>query len=80
MRDLANVIHVEYPWSPYYKFILRFLLSKISSLCYQLCQLFKMLTYTQVQDHDAGQWPIGSLNTIHTIIPAIIITVLDMEL
>ena len=42
-----------------------------------------MLTYTQeyrIQDHAASQRPIGSLNTIHTNIPAITITVLDMEL
>ena len=28
VRDLAHVTHVEYPWSPYYKSILRLLLSK----------------------------------------------------
>ena len=28
MRDLTRVTHVEYPWSPYYKSALRFLLSK----------------------------------------------------
>ena len=34
----------------------------------------------KIQDHAAGQRPIGSLNRIHTSIPAITITVLDMEL
>ena len=28
IRDLAYVPHVEYPWSPFYKSTLRFLLSK----------------------------------------------------
>ena len=34
----------------------------------------------RTQDHGAGGRPIGSLTTIHTNIPAITITILDMEL
>ena len=55
---------------------------QISSLAYQLYQLFKILTHTEVQDidHDAGGSPIGSLTTIHTNIPAITVTVLSIAL
>ena len=28
VRDLTHVTHVEYPWSPYYKSTLKFLLSE----------------------------------------------------
>ena len=45
MRDLVCVTHVEYPWSPYYK---------STSLGYQLYQLFKILTYREVQH--TGSW------------------------
>ena len=55
---------------------------QISSLAYQLYQLFKILTHTEVQtrDHGAGGSPIGSLTTIHTNIPAITVTVLAIAL
>ena len=55
---------------------------QISSLCYQLCQLFIILTYTEVQtqDHGAGGRPVDSPTTIHSNIPSITVTVLDMEL
>ena len=48
---------------------------RISSLAYQLYQLFKILTHTEV----VGS-PIGSLTTIHTNIPAITVTVLAVAL
>ena len=48
-RDPAHITHGEYPWSPYYKSTLGFLLSKYL-IGYQLCQLFKILTYTELQD------------------------------
>ena len=55
---------------------------QISSLGYQLYQLFKILTYREVQntDHGAGGSSVGSLTTIHTNIPAIPIILLDMAL
>ena len=34
----------------------------------------------RTQDHGAGRSPVGSLTTIHTNIPAIPITLLDMVL
>ena len=55
---------------------------RISSVGYQLCLLFKyshILKY-RTQDCGTGGRPIGSLTTIHTNIPAIIITVLAMAL
>ena len=54
VMDQARVTQVEYPWSPYYKSILRFLLSKYLLIGYQLSQLFKILTYTELQD--SGSW------------------------
>ena len=55
---------------------------QISSLGYQLCQLFKILTYRDVQDtvSAAGGRPIGSLSTIHNNVPPITITLLYMGL
>ena len=50
VRDPAHITHGEYPWSSYYKSTLRLLLSKYLSIGYQLCQLFKILTYTEIQD------------------------------
>ena len=82
MRDSACITNVEYPWSPYYKSTLRFLLP--GNLLYvtnfgNLSKYSHIQKY-RIQDHGTGQRPIGSLNTIHTSIPAITITVLDMEL
>ena len=55
---------------------------RISSLGYQLYQLFKILTYREVQH--TGSWckwrPVGSLTTIHTNIPAITVTLLAIAL
>ena len=55
---------------------------RISSIGYQLCQLFKILTYTELQNSDHGAYgrPIGSPITIHTNIPAITVTLLAKEL
>ena len=54
---------------------------QISSLGYQLYQLFKILTYRdRTHDHGAGGSPVGTLTTIHTNIPAIPITLLAMAL
>ena len=54
---------------------------RISSIDYQLCQLFKIhIQKYRTQDHGAGGRPIGSLITIHTNIPAITVTVLAMAL
>ena len=82
MRDPAHVAHVKYPWSPYYKSTLRFLLSKyllyvtnfVNFSKYSYIQKFK------TQDHGAAGRPIGNLTTIHTNIPAITVTVLAMAL
>ena len=54
---------------------------QISSLGYQLGQLFKILTYRKyrTQDHGAGARPVDSLTTIHSNIPTVMITILDME-
>ena len=51
---------------------------QISSLGYQLYQLFKYshIQKYRTQDHGAGGRPIGSLTTIHTNIPAITVKVL----
>ena len=83
MRDLSShVTHVEYPWSPYYKSTLRFHLSEYLLYVTNFVNFSKYshIQKYRIQDHAAGQRPIGSLNTIHTNIPAITITVLDMEL
>ena len=82
VRDLARIAHVEYPWSPYYKSTLRFLLSEF---CLQVPNFVNFSKYShiqkyRIQDHGAGGRPIGSLTTIHTNIPAIIVTVLTMAL
>ena len=55
---------------------------QISSLGYQLYQLSKYshIEKYRTQNHGAGGSPIGSLTTIHTNIPAIPITLLDMAL
>ena len=74
--------HVEYPWSPYYKSTLRFLLSEYL-LCFTNFVNFSKYSHIQkyrTQDHGAGGRPVGSPTTMHTNIPAITITVLDMEL
>ena len=55
---------------------------QISSIGYQLCQLFKILTYTELQD--SGSWciwkVIDSPTTIHTNIPAITVTLFAKQL
>ena len=55
---------------------------QISSIDYQLCQLFKLLTYRKYRTkyHGTGGRPIGSLTTIYNNIPAIPITLVDMAL
>ena len=55
---------------------------QISSLGYQLYQLFKYshIEKYRTQDHGVGGSPIGSLTTIHTNIPAITVTVLAIAL
>ena len=82
MSDPACVTHVEFPWSLYYKSTLRFLLSKY--LLY-VTNFVNFSKYSHIQKyrtlgHGAGGRPVGSLTTIHTNIPTITITVLDMEL
>ena len=82
VRDSAHIAHVEYPWSPYYKSTLRFLLSEHLLYVTNFVNFSKYshIQKYRIQDHGAGRRPIGSLNTIHTSIPSITITVLDMEL
>ena len=82
VRDPARITCVEYPWSPYYKSTLRFLLSKYLLYVTNFVNFSKYshIEKYRTQDHGAGGRPVGSLNTIHTNIPAITITVLDMEL
>ena len=75
-------IPVEQPWSPYYKSMLRFLLSEF---LLQVTNFFNFSKYSHIEKyrtwyHGAGGRPVGSLTTIHTNIPAITITILDMEL
>ena len=82
MRDLARVAHVEYPWFPYYKSTLRFLLSEYLLYFTNFVNVSKYshIQKYRTQGHGTGGRPVGSFNTIHTNIPAITITVLDMEL
>ena len=82
MRDPAHIAHVEYPWSPYYKSTLRFLLSEYLLYVINFVNFSKYshIQKYRTQDHGADGRPVGSLTTIHTNIPAITITVLDMEL
>ena len=82
MRDPAHIAHVEYPWSPYYKSTLRFLLSEYLLYVTNLVNFSKYshIQKYRTQDHGADGRPVDSLTTIHTNIPAITITVLDMEL
>ena len=79
---MIDSAHIAHPWSPYYKSTLRFLLSEYLLYVTNFVNFSKYshIHKYRIQDHDAGQWPIGSLNRIHTSIPAITITVLDMEL
>ena len=82
VRDPPCVTHVEYSWSPYYKSTLRFLLSKY--LLY-VTNFINFSEYSHIekyrtQDHGADGNPVCSLTTIHTNIPAIPITLLDMAL
>ena len=55
---------------------------RISSIGYQLCQLFKILTYRELrtQDHGAYGRPIGSPTRIHTNISAFTVTLLAKQL
>ena len=70
------------PRAPYYKSTLRFLLSKYLLYVTNFVNFSKYshIEKYRTQDHGTGGRPVGSLNTIHTNIPAITITVLDMEL
>ena len=82
IRDPTCVIHVKYLWSPYYKSTLQFLLSKY---LLQVTNFINFSKYLHIEkyrthDHGAGGSPVGSLTTIHTNIPAIPITLLDMAL
>ena len=82
VRDPACITHVQYPWSPYYKSTLKFL---VSEFLLQVTNFINFSKYSHIQkyrtqDHGAGGRPVGSLTTIHTNIPAITITILDMEL
>ena len=67
---------------PYYKSTLRFLLSEYLLYVTNLVNFSKYshIQKYRTQDHGADGRPVGSLTTIHTNIPAITITVLDMEL
>ena len=82
MRDPAHVTHMEYSWSPYYKSILRFVISKYLLYVTNFINFSKYshIEKYRTQDHGAGGSPVGSLTTIHTNIPAIPITLLDMAL
>ena len=76
VRDPARVVHVEYPWSPYYKSTLRFLLSEY---LLQVTNFINFSKYSHIekhntQDHGASGRPVGSLTTIRTNIPAITVT------
>ena len=82
IRDQACVTQVEYPRSPYYKSILRFLLSKY---LLQITNIVNFSKYSHIQnyttqDHDAYGRPIGSPTTIHTNISAITVTLLPKQL
>ena len=82
VRDPAHITHGEYPWSPYYKSTLRFLLSKYllyDSNCVNFSKYSDIQNY-RTQDHGAGGRPIGSLATIHTNIPATTVILLGMSL
>ena len=57
VRDSARVVHVEYPWSPYYKSTLRFL---ISEYLLQVTNFINFSKYSHIekyntQDHGAGR-------------------------
>ena len=82
VRDQAHVMHVEYPRSPYYKSTLRFLLSEYHLYVTNFINFTKYshIGKYRTQDQGAGGRSIGSLTTIHTNIPAISITLLDMAL
>ena len=79
---VACVTQVEYPRSPYYKSILRFLLSEYLLWVTNFVNFSKyshILNY-RTQDHSAYGRSIGSPTTIHTNIPAITVTLLAKEL
>ena len=82
IRDPAHVVHVEYSWSLYYKSTLRFLLSEYLLYVTNFINFSKYshIEKYRTQDHGTGGSPVGSLTTIHTNIPAIPITLLDMAL
>ena len=82
ITDQARVTQVEYPRSPYYKSILRFLLSEY---LLQVTNFLNFSKYSHIhnyrtQDFDAYGRPIGSPTTIHTNIPAITVSLLAKEL
>ena len=84
-RSLVFVAHVtqaEYPRSPYYKSILRFLLSEYLLWVTNFVNFSKyshILNY-RTQDDGAYGSPIGSTTRIYTNIPAITVTLLATEL
>ena len=79
---LACVICVEQPWSSYYRSTLRSLLSEYLLQVTNSVNFSKysLIEKDRTQDHGAGRWPVGHPITIHSNIPAITITILDMEL
>ena len=82
IRDQACITQVEYPRSPYYKSILRFLLSEYLLYVTNFVNFSKYshIQNYRTQDHGAYGRPIGSPTTIHTNIPAITVTLLAKEL
>ena len=54
VRDLTHVTTCGIPMVPILQICTQIPPIQISSLGYQLCQLFKILTYTEVQD--TGLW------------------------
>ena len=82
VKDPACITYIEYPWSPYYKSILRFLLSKYLLYVTNFVNFSKYshIQKHKTQDNGAGGRPIDSLTTIHTNISAITVTVLAIAL
>ena len=78
----ARVTQVEYPRYPYYKSIIRFLLSKYLLKVTNFVNFSKYshIQNYRTQDHGAYGRSIGSPTIIHTNIPAITVTLLAKEL
>ena len=79
---VAHITQVEYPRSPYYKSILRFILSKylVYVTTFVNFSKYSHIQNYRTQDHGAYGRSIGSPTTIHTNIPAITVTLLAIEL